>query len=674
MCVNALTLETVVWIMPYSLMLRCAILLLLCVGLNLAGCAPKKIIIPSTPPQTALPARPAQPASLKGEADRAWNAGNMTEAERLYATYLQQAGLSRSQRETACYRLASAALANTHSEVALGAVQQWKSVNPAAAKSTDWLCLWGQTVMSLPKLAAQNLAQAVIDDLSEPAVFRAQAGGVLMFLARGDDRLSFAQNLTSVYTAAGTRERSTMERSLVHLAGSLKDDVLDALLQYTLPDTDHSFPWSVLLLEKARREMGKEAPDTLSSARERINGDNIFSDAGLVRDVLSASSTQLLVPVASRVPLHAGCYALALPMSGSYAGVGRRIAAGAEAAQQELDQLSLRTVLQIIDTNNAQWTEQLANLPPQCVAVGGPLLPSLYKQAKARNLLSQRAFFTFLSTLEGSDEGTLAWRFFSSPADQVKAVAGFAREVGITRFATLYPEEPYGERMSALFRQAVQAGSVTASASYPPKQVTSWNGITARLLGRYNVGKTPASSASFQAVFLPDSWNNAALLIPYIFFNGEDRLLLMGTALWEQRIAKGNKLDPSNTRLAIFPGSWNQNEPSPAAKNLATLLARSGGKEADVWTGLGYDFVRFAAALHLQPGWNASSVNEALLSASQINWSIAPISWSWSGVASQKLFVFTPEDGKPYRISPGEMRSRIEQARSRYARRVGRGR
>ena len=649
-------------------------ILVLVTVLALTGCAQKFIDLSDTS-SIFYPTPPSSPLS---QADAAWNAANMREAERLYQAALQSPALSSREREMALSRLAEAAMANKHASTALEALNAWKQLDGRMAQSESWLKLWGRAAMALPQAQSVSYALAVANAPQEPLSYRASAAGVLMARTQSGDGLMWAQRLTALYNEAGRQERVVMERCLAQTCSEMPANTLVSRLQYTLPDTDGVFPWSVLLLEKARREGASMPQSAQDPALEgttlgRIMG-GVFADPELMAAILRGDQTPVQTPVAtvSNVPMFAGSYALALPLSGSYSALGNKIAKGAKAAQSELNSRGIRTELYILDTDRSDWLSRLNSLPPQCVTVGGPMLPAAFEQAKASQAVRQRAFFTFLSTLGEGEEGNTAWRFFTSPSDQVRTMIDFAGRAGVRRFATLYPEDAFGRRMSTLFLQAAPAGGGITSRSYPKGNVSEWNAVTAKFVGSYMIGKVPASSASFEGVFLPDSWNNAALIIPCLFFNGEDRLLIMGTSLWEQGLPSGARLDASNLSLVVFPAAWNAANPTPAARNLNALLGGQG--EADIWTGLGYDFVRFAAALHLTPGWTSARVNSLLRTAQQISWSMAPMVWNGSGHASRQLYVLNPTRDGAQQVTPQEMGQRIKQARARYDRRIKAGR
>lgn len=355
-----------------------------------------------------------------------------------------------------------------------------------------------------------------------------------------------------------------------------------------------------------------------------------------------------------------GCTALALPMTGKYAKLGQKIAAGAQAAEKSLAQNGITMQVHLVDTAVADWLDVLDSLPQECVAVGGPIQPDAYLAAKSRNLTASRAFFAFLPSLDG--EGSVAWRFFANRDDQIRTLLRLTHKMGISQYGALQPNNDYGKRMTQDFIQTAEAqGGFVKMRSYTPGATSNWSDLMTSFIGSYTIGKP--QETTFQAVFLPDTWPHIEGMLPWLFYQGEDRLILMGTALWEQGLSGKSRVAVENLDLAVFPGAWNPHSESRAAQELIHAL---GGK-ADVWAGIGFDFVRFAAALGLGNASNAGSfagngtfgnagngvfgsvtgsvnadlVNQRLAVAQNMEWSMAPIQWT-NGIAAQNLFLFHP--------------------------------
>lgn len=329
------------------------------------------------------------------------------------------------------------------------------------------------------------------------------------------------------------------------------------------------------------------------------------------------------------------CIVLALPGSGPYAPIASKIRKGATTAVQEMKGNGINARLEVINTSAADWLTRLDALPESCAVVGGPLEASVYNKAKQSGATEKRAFFTFMATLNDGDEGVRAWRFFPSPQDQIDALVNFANgTLGISTFGAFTPGDAYSQRMTSLMESSLQKrGLGLQKATYDARNPSSWTASAAQLVNPTQAedGNTPIPHTPFEALFLPDSWRNMGMLTTALVYNGEDRLVLLGTMSWEQSLSGKSVADSERYALAVFPGAWNQFMAPRALK----------GAGNDFWTALGYDFARFSVNMGLSGRVPAAAVSAA---ASRIRmvWGMAPLSWDSKGLAHQKLYLFQP--------------------------------
>lgn len=337
---------------------------------------------------------------------------------------------------------------------------------------------------------------------------------------------------------------------------------------------------------------------------------------------------------AAPAPVAGPCVVLALPGSGPYAPVAGKVSHGAQLARRELAASGVSMRLEVVDTEAADWLQRLDALPPACAVVGGPLQARNYTQAREGGMLEKKAVFTFVPSLEQGDEGARAWRFFPSPQDQIDTLVNFAANgLNIRTYGAFYPGDAYGVRMTGLLEQYLAGHNMLLQkASYNAADQTSWSTAVAPLINAQlpEGSKTPVPQTSFEALFLPDSWKNMEMLTTSLLYNGEDRLVLLGTTLWEQGLSGKSVANADKYALAVFPGAWNQSQAPRALQAPGT----------DFWTALGYDFVRFAVALGLDSRVTTPQITALAQRASKMIWGMAPILWDNSGVAHQKLFLF----------------------------------
>ena len=327
------------------------------------------------------------------------------------------------------------------------------------------------------------------------------------------------------------------------------------------------------------------------------------------------------------------CLVLALPQSGPYSPFAAKIRHGAAQAVKELAANGTSVRLENINTENADWLARLNALPPVCAVVGGPIQEDKYLAAKKAGALEKRAFFAFMPTLQSGDEGKAAWRFFPSQQDQINALIKFATdELNIRTYGAFYPDDNYGRRMTQLLEKDLQKMQIPLQkGSYNPKAPATWTASLKPLINPRpsSDGKTLVPQTMFEAVFLPDSWKNIDGITKSLLVNGEDRLVLLGTTLWEQGLAGKQIPRAERFSLAVFPGVWNK---SKAPRSIAS--------SGDFWTALGYDFVNFGARVGLAMKPAPAAVTALSQKAAPAIRAMAPMHWDDSGLASQQLYLF----------------------------------
>ncbi|MCR5813821.1 MAG: ABC transporter substrate-binding protein [Desulfovibrio sp.] len=326
--------------------------------------------------------------------------------------------------------------------------------------------------------------------------------------------------------------------------------------------------------------------------------------------------------------------ALALPASGPYASIASRILQGARLAVQELERHGVKVRLALVDTQTKDWTSRLTALPESFRIVGGPLEATSYNTLKKNGLLDKYRVFAFLNNLNGNDEGRLAYRFFPSPRDQVDALLNFAtNQLGIRSFGVFAPTDTFSTKMVGLFEDGVRRRNLSLQ-----KALYTGSGNLAEqvkpLLNPMTLAEgstaTPVPQTAFEAIFLPASWRSLDSLLASFMYHGEDRLVLLGTMLWEQSLAGKRLASPSRYELAVFPGAWNSQ---------ARVSALS-GQNPDFWLALGYDFVNFAVNLGNVAQLSPLEIKDRANRAASILRILAPMSWDGQGHAHQKLFIY----------------------------------
>ncbi len=341
---------------------------------------------------------------------------------------------------------------------------------------------------------------------------------------------------------------------------------------------------------------------------------------------------------------------LLLPLTGPYGPFAVKIQDGAEIARKRLASEGVTMELLVVDTNSPEWRSGDIALPERAQLVGGPMRPEVLSAALATPAVARgRVFFSFMAELPESPglvEGRDAWRFFTSPRDPVATLLDAATQaLDLNDFAVMYPEEDFGRRRAELFLREASARSalVEASVSYPPEDPLAWDASVARLLTTaHNAPHPESAAAGVQAVYIPDIWSQARMLVPHFHYQRQGDLVILGSSLWAQTMTLQSEDEARLFRLALFPGSWWKENPSPEAQALRQAFRTLGRGEVEFWNALGHDFVMLASRLNLPPNASPAVVNARLREAQRMAWAMAPLRWNEAGKARQELFLLTP--------------------------------
>ncbi|MBQ4133001.1 MAG: penicillin-binding protein activator [Desulfovibrionaceae bacterium] len=661
--------------------------------LLLTGCPKSTIVGKPGVEQPTQPGKPItkpvqeQPEPSASTPEEFYELGEYGRAERLAGALIADKSLPALERREAWLYYILSAAANNHVHLAQQALKNWSADEPGIENDPVWHDAWMGVTLRFPAEEAREKAQAASDPTQLPTL-RARAQAVLALKADNSSGMGSAlEGMTNFYNAMSAKEKAGFEHIFADQLRWQQPGLLGELYSHINAENAIKFPYTIINLEQGRRMLFASSEEQRNSGRqivESLASSGLLANPQLAQNIMdqAAAREDAISTLPGNMPSK-GTVALLLPLQGRYASYAHKISTGAQAAQHALAQSGVGATVVVIDTETPGWQQQLAALPKSTV-IGGPLTRDAYDRIKAASLLQGRAVFAFMSQLPAGEEGSLAWRFFSSPQDQISALLEFCRSLGIYGIASFYPSDSYGKRMNDNLIQAVGAYGINVTPlAYPADSPDAWSGSVRDLLQK-------RAASPFDAVFLPDTWPNAKGIVPYIFFNREDRLLIMGTTLWEQSLYKDRTPDASYFRLGVFPGAWDSEGGTPAHYNLLRILTQMGAgtpgsaapgipglndAKADFWYALGFDFVRFGMNMGLpdsgigEESWTAQQVNSRLQQAQHIDWSMAPLYWDESGLASQQLFLFTPTENGFAAITQEEMQRRIEETKRMHGRR-----
>ena len=246
-----------------------------------------------------------------------------------------------------------------------------------------------------------------------------------------------------------------------------------------------------------------------------------------------------------------------LPLSGTYESYGKKALKGIELAQNQFALLNpdppLTIIIKDTESDPQKTIAAVKELAESGVAaIIGPVATADIAAAEAQK------YGIPIITLTQKDQitriGPSVFRHFMTPGAQTDAIVSFTvKKLGLSRFAILYPDEPYGVNFMNLFKEQAETagGRVVAIQAYDPMQ-TDFRETLQKLSSRYSpvpdnskssgAGKhmEPTAAAidatqpseEFEALFIPDSPQKLAVIIPQLAYGNLRPSYLLGTNLW----------------------------------------------------------------------------------------------------------------------------------------------
>jgi hypothetical protein len=664
-------------LLPGSFALRAAMLLLLLAlgGLTIGGCLPKKPVAP--------PVEEMSTAELMERAEAAWGHNRYGQAEYLYLKLVKRPGISRGQEITAWRRAAISAVENRHYTVADKTLQRWASVDASAKEIWTWHRLKAEALLGMGRSEAfeRHLRRLVDPEWSWFMSLRAATRLSRHYLEgqRGRDLLALQSELYGLTEDENRKQQA--ESILLQLLGKADPSAIQGLAREVPEEKRFQFPyclavWQETLNRFAAGEMKwRKAWERLAGIMERAR----LAGTAPLQKILDGLVAEHGRP---RVDL-----ALLVPLSGSYADLGQSISRGADIAQWQLTQRGQEARVRLINTASEHWLESLRDLPLSYRLVGGPIRQDVWQAVHRSGQAEERTVFAFRSTLQPGREGKDGYRFFPSTEDQVRPLVEMVQgALEVKRYGVLYPKGEYGRKMAEAFWEELMSTGceLTGLDWYLPGDHTRWKDRVAEFLqvpqellqdrkdslekpGEEKDKEEPViPDPDFEAVFLPDSFSQARILIPEFFYFNQNDLLFLGPALWSQDVQSISELDQQYYRLALMTGGWWPRNPAPAVDKLKQGLEDTAQGDADFWVALGYDFVRFGHHLAQSlEGTDPERMNPVLADEAGFEWSMAPLKWNGEGKARQDLFVLQPSNRGVHRAHVQRIRHRLTTLRER---------
>ena len=315
---------------------------------------------------------------------------------------------------------------------------------------------------------------------------------------------------------------------------------------------------------------------------------------------------------ASPPEVNAGRVGVMLPLSGALGVAGGRVYDGIRLALRHslAKYPGLRIQLAVRDTKSAAGSAGEAAAvaaelieKEQAIALIGPLITEAADSAAGvANRLETPMLTPFALRMRMNPD--FPWVFRNSLTNRLQArgVAAYAiGQMGLRRFAVLYPAERDGIELTDAFTQAVEnlGGEVVKIVSFPEnatdfrEQMLALGGMDDRRLNRrrrsLGLKRTDPYQIplNFEALFVPVRHEQAVLIAPQLLFYNMRAARLLGGSGWNdpRLLEHGERY----VEGAIFVDGFFAGAAEPGVARFVNGFKSVFGRAPDIFSALGYD-------------------------------------------------------------------------------------
>ena len=324
-------------------------------------------------------------------------------------------------------------------------------------------------------------------------------------------------------------------------------------------------------------------------------------------------ANEVLQKIEERLKVSTNVIGCLLPLSGPFAIYGQEVLNGLELGldifqESNEDLSSIEFVIRDTEGNTKIAVEAIRELAEEerALVTIGPLISKVAEEAVEKAQELGIPIITLSQSEDVTTKGEMVFQNCLTPEDQLRRLVNkVIGELGLKRFAILYPANAYGRYfMNKLWDKVEsQEGIITAVESYDPK-VTDFGTEIKKMVGLFyprpesdtaeegeeESEKGPEPIIDFDAIFIPDSYERAALIASQLVFYDVLGVRLLGTDLWNspELIEIGGRY----VHGALFPSGFFPGSGYKGVDSFVNKYNTNFGREPGLLAAIGYDTVR----------------------------------------------------------------------------------
>ncbi|HYA14262.1 MAG TPA: penicillin-binding protein activator [Syntrophales bacterium] len=387
----------------------------------------------------------------------------------------------------------------------------------------------------------------------------------------------------------------------------------------------------------------------------------MMSSAGIISD--AAATERMMIEKA----VDGNTIGCVLPLTGQYAAAGNRALDAIILAAGVFDPLVKSPIKLIIEDSKSQpegaktAVNKLA-LKDGVICILGPLGNTEALEAAKEAQKLKIPIITLTRKERITDIGDYVFRSYMTNSMQIETLVKYVtEELGLTRFAVLYPDDNYGREMDMLFGKEVkrQEGEIRKELSYDKTQ-TDFGDEIKEIIGLKKVSSKAKEKdvkddnkpdIDFDALFIPDSPGSIRMIVPQLAFYNviNSGVKLLGTSIWDSPDilkAEGNHLEG-----AVFTDGFCLNSFSPETNDFIDIFYADYSREPDVMEALVYDAASMIIKVIKEDETETrTQFRDSLLRLKNYRGVTGKISFSGMRDAQKNIFILTIKDGQILQI------------------------